>query len=75
MADHYFDLSIRLTNAGMQSDRDIAQALREVAAGLEFSGQDPAGPTPKPIPIRDVNGHKVGSCRVVNSRRSTEGYR
>lgn len=75
MADRYFDLSIRLTNAGMQSDYAIAQALREVAARLEFSGQDPAGPTPKPIPIRDVNGHKVGTAKVVNSRRSTENYR
>ncbi|QUE25385.1 hypothetical protein SEA_FIZZLES_91 [Microbacterium phage Fizzles] len=76
MADRYFDLSIRMANAGMQTDGDIAAALREVA-DLLADGDDGerSNPTSYPADVRDVNGHKVGEWRVVDSRRSTEGYR
>lgn len=76
MADRYFDLSIRMTNAGMQTDGDIAAALRDLAEILA-DGDDGvrSNPTREPVDIRDVNGHRVGTWRVVDSRRSTEGYR
>lgn len=76
MADRYFDLSIRMQNAGMQTDGDIAAALREVADILAEGNDDVrSNPTNEPVDIRDINGHRVGTWRVVNSRRSTEGYR
>ncbi|UVG34461.1 hypothetical protein SEA_GAZEBO_92 [Microbacterium phage Gazebo] len=76
MADRYFDLSIRMSNVGMQTDRDLAAALREVA-DLLAEGNDGArsNPTNRAVDIRDINGQRVGSWKVVDSRRSTEGYR
>ncbi|QNJ55589.1 hypothetical protein SEA_PHINKY_98 [Microbacterium phage Phinky] len=76
MADRFFDLSIRLVNAGMQTDGDVGQALREVADQL-IEGDDgvPSNLTNTPVDIRDINGHVVGTWSVVDSRRSTEGYR
>lgn len=76
MADRYFDLSIRMVNAGMQTDGDIAAALHEVADLLAEGNDDVrSNPTNAPVDIRDINGHKVGEWSVVDSRRSTEGYR
>lgn len=76
MADRFFDLSLRMQNAGMQTDGDIARALREVADLLAEGDDDVrSNPTREPVDIRDINGHKVGEWSVVDSRRSTDGYR
>lgn len=61
----------------MQTDGDIAAALREVADILA-EGDDGVRSNPTlrgQIDIRDVNGHRVGGWKITDSRRSTEGYR
>lgn len=78
MADRYFDLSIRMQNDAVQTDEDIAALLRQVADVLWNGGDgtrsNPTEPGRAPT-IWDANGNRVGNWRVVDSRRSTEGYR
>lgn len=75
MADRYFDLTIRLINAEMQTDGAIAAALREVADHLEDTATEVSDPMITTRSIRDLNGHRVGWWNIGNSRRSAEKYR
>lgn len=78
MADRYFDLSIRMENDAVQTDGDIATLLRQVADVLEEGNDDVRSnltERDRPATIWDANGLRVGNWRVVDSRRSTEGYR
>lgn len=76
MADRYFDLSLRLENAGMQTDGDIAAALRQIADVLT-EGDDGvrSNPTVGQERITDINGQKTGYWMISNSRRIAESYR
>ncbi|WNT45344.1 hypothetical protein SEA_BABYDOTZ_91 [Microbacterium phage BabyDotz] len=75
MADSYFDLTIRLANAEMQSSRDVADALREAADQVDEHADTLVGWHGMSRDIRDMNGNRVGNWKVTDSRRSTEGYR
>lgn len=52
-----FTLEIKLGNAEMQEDRDIAAALNDVASRV-FMGQTEGA-------IRDINGNTVGSFELT----------
>ncbi|QQO39496.1 hypothetical protein SEA_NAMAGO_95 [Microbacterium phage Namago] len=75
MANSYFDLTIRLANVEMQSSRAVADALREAADQVDEHADTLVGWHGMSRDIRDINGQRVGNWKVVNSRRSTEGYR
>lgn len=59
-----FTLTITLGNEGMQSDLDIAEALRAVADTLSESDDSPSNPTTGAEVIRDINGNTCGSWGV-----------
>lgn len=58
-----FTLTITLGNDAMQSDHDIARALRAVANTLSESDDSPSN-LAGPELIRDVNGNRVGEWGV-----------
>jgi hypothetical protein len=56
-----FELLIGLGNDAMQDGRDVADALRKVAAQIE----DYHFPGPSvPRPIKDINGSQVGTWAI-----------
>lgn len=62
-----FRLSIRLGNAAMESPRDVAEALRRVAAALDASD----GGALLERATYDLNGNKVGEWSFRPLRRHT----
>lgn len=60
-----FRIYLEVGNAAMETDRDVARALRDVAETLE---QDPSewvgGTRPTARVIHDANGNRVGAWSV-----------
>ena len=59
-----FKLTIKLGNAAMQSNEDVADALRETSAKLEANPRATRGT------IRDRNGNTVGEWTFGGGRGS-----
>lgn len=66
MSDRFFTLTIRMENAAMQTDGNVAEALRDIAYTLAEGDDGVRSNLSGSERILDANGNTVGSWRIVD---------